>query len=496
MSDVATPRGEHDEMAKRWALPQALMGGTRAMRAGKTKFLPQESRETDKAYERRLSRAVLLNEFSRNLSTLSGYVFGKPIEYVVGDEEAQLSEGLRSVVEDVDRDGTPLAEFALEVFEAGATDGLAHILVDFPVNNGDGSRLSDQALVLRPYFVLIKAKDLIGWRTRQVNGRTELDQIRYRTWRETADDEFGSEELVEQIRVRRRADAQDGVEAACEELVFEKDEKDKWSQVGPAQPIKLAYIALATFYAQRTGYLTARPPFEDLAQMNLRWWQSYADQANILHVARVPILHIKGGGEGDEEQEIGANAAWSTGSETEVKWVEHNGRAIAAGRDDLKDIQEWMARMSIETYITRRATTATQAGIEADQSMSLGQLLAVNLGQALTRALGFAADWLDETDSPEVRVNTSFGLRRADQATVVALNAARDRGDLSRRDYLEQLARINVVEDLDLEANDARLELEEGRGLDDEDDNTGDGGGAVSPDGRPRDNDGVSGAAA
>lgn len=455
MSDVATPRAEHAEMAKRWALPVALMGGTPAMRAKGEAFLPQEPAESDTAYKRRLSRAVLLNEFARNLTTLSGYVFAKPVEFKAGDKEATISTRMSEVIGDVDRDGTPLMEFAQELFEVGASAGLAHVLVDFPVNTGDGSRESDMALTLRPYFVLIRPENLIGWRTEQVNGQTFLSQIRYRTWREHSQEEFGSEEMVEQIRVRRV------VGAVSEEVVFEKDDEDEWSPAGKPTPIKLGYIPLATFFGGRTGYLTSKPPFEDLAQMNLRWWQSYADQANILHYARVPFLHIAGGDE-SQSVEIGANTAMKTGQEVKIGWVEHKGDAINAGRADIQDIQEWMVRMSIETYMTRRAATATEAGIDANQSMSLGQLLAVNLSQCITKALVIAADWMDERFDAKAEFNSKFAIRAANQAAVVGLNSARDRGDLSRTDYLEQLGKIGVVEDLDIEANDARLDVEGG----------------------------------
>src|SRR3546814_6971269 len=43
-------------------------------------------------------------------------------------------------------------------------------------------------------------------------------------------------------------------------------------------------LPLVTVYAERTGYLTARPPLLDLAWLNLAHWQSSSDQRHILHV--------------------------------------------------------------------------------------------------------------------------------------------------------------------------------------------------------------------
>lgn len=467
MSKVDTDRAEYTAMKKRWKLPMSLMGGTRAMRLAGKDFLPQEPRETDRAYERRLARAVLFNEFKRNIKTLSGYIFSKAIEKRMGDAEASLPDQLEEIWNDVDRDGTPLSEFAQELLEAGATAGFAHVLVDFPQNTGDGSRESDQALSLRPYFVLIKPESLIGWRTQSVNGKTELTQIRFKAQREVANGEWGGEEMVEQIIVIRKT------EAGCERAVFEKSGEAKdaeWELVGEVSPMSISRIPLVTFYAARTGFMTAEPPFEDLAEMNARHWQSYADQANILHVARVPILYGKGmdNDEEDGQQEIGANAMITGPEGSDLKWVEHSGRAVEAGRGDIKDIEERMARMSIETYLTKQSATATEAGIDADQAMSAGQLISVNLGQALTKAFEVAAEWLDQDFDAKIITNAAFGLRKADAVAVSALNAARDRGDIPRKVYLERLAAYKILEDVDAEEIEELLELEFGS-ADDED---------------------------
>lgn len=454
MTDVSTPRAEWKAMADAWALPKALMAGTRAMKAAKTAFLPQEPRESNAAYDARLARSVLFNPYKRNVQTLSGHVFSKPPS-IDGAE----NEPFASLIEDVDRDGTPLEEFAQTVFEIGANRGLCHIITDFPKNTGDGSLAAARQLGLRPYLSVLDPEDLIGWRTSEDNGQTVLTQIRYRTWREAEDGDFGADR-VEQIRVWEPGLVR----------VFEKNSKNEWGEVERSQITLTDYIPIATFYANRTGFMTGAPVFDDLAHMNLRWWQSYSDQANILHVARVPILFGKGLDLDDDSQEIGANALiQSSNTDGDLKWVEHTGRAVQAGREDLKDIEERMALMSIETYATKRTgQTATAAAIDADQSMSVGQLMAVNLGQAMTMALQHAGDWIGVPFTGAVEFNTKFGLRSVDPSVLQALQAARLSGDISREQYLEQLLRLRVVEDFDMEVNAAQLEAEMGASLEDD----------------------------
>ena len=87
------------------ALPEALMGGTDAMRAAGTIFLPQEEGESKDAYNSRVARSFLFGGFERTIGILTGEVFNKPVAvkedspdygtidygYDYGAEEAPLS---------------------------------------------------------------------------------------------------------------------------------------------------------------------------------------------------------------------------------------------------------------------------------------------------------------------------------------------------------------------------------------------------------------------
>ena len=58
-----------------WTMVEALMGGTRAMRAAGQIFLPQEANESGEAYKNRLKRSFLFNAFEKTVRTYASKPF-------------------------------------------------------------------------------------------------------------------------------------------------------------------------------------------------------------------------------------------------------------------------------------------------------------------------------------------------------------------------------------------------------------------------------------
>ena len=118
--------------------------------------------------------------------------------------------------------------------------------------------------------------------------------------------------------------------------------------------------------------MTGRPPLMDLALLNLAHWQSSSDQRHILHVARVPLLFARNLRPGENGLDIGPNRLIVGDSDgADLKFVEHSGSAIEAGRQDLVDLEDRMAVMGLD-LIARRpgSATATARAIDAAQADS------------------------------------------------------------------------------------------------------------------------------
>ena len=440
--DVATPNAAYMAMARDWALIHDLLGGTRAMRAAGETWLPREPRESLEAYRIRLSRSVLFNGLGRCVQTLTGKPFGKPV--TLSDD---ADPRIRALIGDVDRSGRNLTVFARDVLAAALTDGLTHVLVDHPIGESGANLAEERARGDRPYLVHIQAQDLIGWR----HGEAGLDRVRIRERVIEPDGPWG-DRIVDQIRVlhpggyevwrESGAGTNDGTVAA------DKATDKVWRRVREGRS-SLPAIPLVTIHAERRGFMTARAPLMDLAWLNLAHWQSASDQRHILHVARVPILFAKNLKAGDGGVEIGPNRMIiGEGEGADLRFVEHSGAAIAAGRQDLVDLEDRMAVMGLDLLSHRQGqATATQRMIDAERTDSALAAIVRGLEDGLSSALGLAARWLDlpPEAAGKVSVHQDFGLGRRDADEIDLLLKARLAGEIDRPTFLAEIRRRGVL---------------------------------------------------
>lgn len=435
-ADVASPNAAWHAMAPDWELIHDLLGGTRAMRAAGERWLPREPRESLEAYRIRLSRTVLFNGLGRAIQTLTGKPVAKPA--TLNDE---ADPRIRGLCRDLDLGGRDLTTFARDVLRAALTDGVTHILVDYPEAGKDGETLHEERRRgARPYLVHVPARDLIGWRA---DARGRLERVRIRETVVERDGLWG-EKVVPQIRV-----LEPGRWALWRRP--ESSEDLPWRRVADGDN-SLARIPIVSVYAGRTGFLTARPPLLDLAWLNLAHWQSSSDQRHILHVARVPILFARNLKIGEDGVEIGPNRLiLGEGDSADLRYVEHSGAAIAAGRQDLADLEDRMAVMGLDLLVGRSGgVTATERAIDAARADSALSGLVREVEEGLTRALGLAAEWmdLDPATAGRVTLDPDIGLDPREAQEVDLLLKARMAGEIDRPTFLAEIRRRGILADI------------------------------------------------
>ena len=88
--------------------------------------------------------------------------------------------------------------------------------------------------------------------------------------------------------------------------------------------------------------------------------------------------------------------------------------------------------------------------------------MAKSLQNGLQAAVEIMAEWQGISSEPEVDMNTSHDLIIADADEIAALQADRERGDLSRESYWLEMTRRGIYrEDFDPEAEVVRLRAED-----------------------------------
>ncbi len=375
-----------------WELTKALRGGTKAMRAAGKRYLPQWPKEKEAWYKDRLNSSTLLPAYDQTVKNLTARVFAQPIQVKEG-LDATIAEQL----ENIDLRGNALQVWAKEWFEESLSDGMGHVLVDYPRADGIKTVEQEKAAGVRPYAVFISPRQVIGWRVEYPNGHEKLMQFRYYETVEEPDGLFAVKE-IKQIRVLEPG----------KWSTYRKNDKNEWL-LHDEGVTSIDVIPLVTFYTGRMGTLQAQPPLLDLAHLNVKHWQSQSDQDNILHIARVPVLALIGA-DTNTKVEIGGNTAMKIPLGGDAKYVEHGGKAIEAGRDSLKDLLDEMRMTGAKLLHKEIATVKTVAQSEEDnaESKSLLQMMAEQFEDAIQQVIDLFGKWQKKEVNADVEVKGNF----------------------------------------------------------------------------------------
>lgn len=444
MSDVATKTAAASAGDEDRALARALLGGTRAMREAGTTYLPKWPNESKAAYDARLATAVLFPAYSRTVDTLAGKPFSHPI--TIGDD---VPPKIREWCEDIDLQGRNLHAFCAEVFADALGMGMAGILVDYPRTDGVRTLADERSAGARPYFVHIRAQDILGWRARRVGGVWRVEQLRFMERVEEPDGEFG-ERTIEQVRVLTPGAWQ----------TYRKNAGGVWVP-HEAGASTIPVVPFVPVYGKRAGFMMGEMPLLEVAHLNVAHWQSASDQQTILHAARVPILFARGFGDTDTIEVGAAAAVKSTQTDADLKFVEHSGAAISAGRQDLIDLEERMRQAGAELLVIQPGrVTATQINTENAVGMSALQKMAQSAEDSFDAALQLMADWSGERQGGHVRLFNDYGAATLAEASAQVLLTAATAGKISDRTLIQEYKRRGILS-ADVDPDDERERLSE-----------------------------------
>lgn len=432
-------------MAKHWPLINVLMGGTSEIReAGKT-YLPKWPNEESESYNNRLATATLYPAFERTVKVLASKPFSKSTK-LSDDIPEQIAEWLGNA----DLQGRDLQSFASTIFEECVSHGISYVYVDFPRAEGITTRAQEINAGVRPYFVHYSPWNVLGWRTERISGIEKLIQVRLKETKLNPVGEY-EEELIEQIRV---------LKIGAWEL-WQKDSKNnQWSMIDEGVT-SMSEIPLVPFYGDRTGFMTGKPPLLELAHQNIEHYQNSSDQQTILHVARVPILTIIGADD-DAALTVGASAAVKLPIGADMKFVEHSGQAIEAGRQALLDLEERMRQTGAELLVLSPGkVTATQVQSENEANKCALQRITENFEDAMNQCLQFMANWVGESDGGSIELFKDFGAASLSDASAQLLLNSATAGKISDETLRNEYKRRGILSaDLDNDEEVERLEMQ------------------------------------
>lgn len=440
----STPSSAYVRMQDGWQTIDDILAGPATIRAAGTRYLPKYSAEDDQPgeYERRLSQTPWRPEFEDILSSLASKPFSKEIALLDGAPAA-----IKLLKEDIDARGNDLTAFCRPVFKRGIAKGMHAILVDFP-SMAPGVTLADEkAAGARPYWVSIRAEDILALYTTFENGKEIVAHVRLR---EDSVERSGFGEVTTQ-RVR----------------ILEPGKWEVWRKVETAGKaaakwvleasggMSLGVVPLALFWTgERQGAQFVRPPLESVAAMQLEIYRAMSRQDEVLTYAGSPMLCAQGiaaPGPQDPQVKVGPKRALFAppgreGEKTGWAYIQPDAACLTEIREDVESRIEAIRHLGMQPMARRSGDyTATAASIDGAKAHSTVEAWAIGLKDVIEQALVFTGMWLNEKAFAEVDVCTDFSVEPYAQAPLDALEKARARRDITRETYWNGLRRFDVL---------------------------------------------------
>ena len=429
MSTVATPSAAVAAQQADLELVQTLMGGTRAMRAAGERYLPRWPAEDLKAHRDRIDSAVLFPAYARTVSTLASKPFSRAI--TIGDD---TPDKIREWSENIDMQGRNLHVFAAEAFAHAMAEGLCGILVDYPRADGVRTRADEIRANLRPYFVMVRKSQILGWRARKTDGGLSLSQLRVMEAVTEYDGPFGERE-IQQVRV---------LEPGRWQTWRRPDKGGEWA-VHEEGATSLPYVPFVPIYGKRVGFMLSDPSLMHLAHMNVQHWQDSSDQQRSVRFARVRIAAIVGA-DPDTELTIGADYFLRLPPSASIQIAQGSAESVKIGRDELVALEEQMRQAGAEMLVIRPGqVTATQVSTENAVGMSVLQEIAGQCEDAIDAALQVLADWAGLGEGGHVKLFEDYGASTMAEASAQILLSANTAGKISDQTLIEEFKRRSIL---------------------------------------------------
>jgi hypothetical protein len=449
-----------------WVLANDAMGGTRRVRRQGKTYLPKPKAESEDSYENRLSKSVFWNASKRTAEGLTGMVTRKPP--VFADD---VPEAIKQDAENIDNAGSHFDVFTKRTFKTALIDGHCFILVDMPpavTDENPSATLADE-IGRRPYWVHVKADQVVNWQTEIIDGKTILAQV---TICECVMEKTGrwTQKEITQYRVLMPGKWEIWRKAKDIDASLNSDEY----VLHDSGTTTLDVIPLAPVYCNQTGYLTSCPPLIDLVYENFRHYQLQSDLDHILHVANVPIGWIKGrvpkyDAQGNELPPVIGPNTWldlTADSNAGVGYSEHNGSAIGHAQTEIEKSRGNMAALGLLLLAQspKVQSTATENIIdnEAESSELAGMVRGLEDGVEL--ALSFHAMYRNLPSGGSVKFNKDFTKVRLDSGMIQVLANMVAVGDMELEAMYWTLEQAEIfAPDYDVKAAIARLKAEKAK---------------------------------
>lgn len=469
MNDEIRPdkrSGDMEAMERDQELVCTLLGGVQTIREKSKKYLPQFPTESDSDYKHRLDNAKLTNIFLDIVENLAQRPFAKKVQI---DEEGGVPPQIIDFGDDVDGQGSSLHSFAGEVFFYGIAQGLDWLLVDYTKGVPPTVTVSqERALGARPYFVRIPAQNVLAVYSDMVNGREQF--IHARIWEPVTVREGWKEVEKKRVRVFNREplgfDEQrrpTGYAPAVYEVwELQKDDKQNGKEVWvkiDTGPVTIGEIPLVPFLTGRRRSRSWRydPPMRAAAELQIELYQEQSGLKHVKDLTAFPMLAANGVqpekiNDKIKPVQVGPKMVLYAPPYGDVpggswSWIEPSATTLTFLAEDSKETKRELRELGRQPLTAQSGNlTVITTAYAAQKGNAAIQAWALNLKDALEKALHYVTLWLRLDFKPIVIIDLDFDLGYGDDESfnqVLAMYAA---GLISRAAVIKEARKRGILD--------------------------------------------------
>ena len=422
-------------MAGDWAVIDALMGGTPAMRAAGKTLLPQQPRESDNDYKYRKDTATLFPAYERTVTVMAGKPFSKPL---TPGEDIPLE--IVSLLPNIDKQGASLHSFCAGGFSELVGYGFGGILVDHTKSEGAArnqagvvTKADEKSISARPYWTLYRHDQILGLRYSTTPSGQVLSQVRLLETIQVPDGEFGEKD-VQQVRVLEPG----------RWAIYRSNDGQSWA-VHEEGETTLAHVPFIPLLAKSKGQAEGQAPLRDLAYLNVKHWQKQSDQDDSVRYASKPIPYITGMTDRDTIT-VAANSIMLLPANTTAGVLQGQAEAVTVGRSELEALESQMIQTGAELLVaTPGQRTATEASNDAEANKSSLQRMAEDFEDAIDLALQYTADWLKLPTGGAISLFKDYAAATLSDASAQLVVTMGQAGQITKETVLKEMQRRGVL---------------------------------------------------
>jgi hypothetical protein len=366
---------------------------------------------------------------------LAGMLTRKPVKL------DDVDDTIREQLFDVDLQGNDLNVWTYETARKMIRYGHVGVLVDAPSAGQNG----------RPYWCSYTPREILGWRTELIDGQQQLTQLRLMESVVVPDGDYG-EKTIEQVRLLTPGAYQ--LHRKADKGNFELHEEGATS---------LDRIPFGVAYANRVGMMESRPPLADIAELNLKAYQSQSDLDNQLHISAVPMLAFFGFPSSAEEVSAGPGEAIAFPAEGRAEYIAPQTGAFDAQFRRLEQLAMQINELGLSAVLGQKlsAETAEAKRIDRSQGDSTMMVIAQNMQDLIDNCLSYHAQYLNITQVGSSYVNRDFLGMRLEPADINALLQLYTANTITQETLLTNLAQGEVLGD-DFEVEEELMATQQG----------------------------------